>query len=238
MASLAEALAQTFLPSTCAICRQVLPWQGSRAGICPDCWDGVVPHTGLTCPVCGNPEIEEEGACLACRTSPPPWQAAASLGPYAGTLREMVLLFKSRGRDELAAPLAALLLSVVRRANWPPTEALAAVPMTWLRRLRRGYNQADLLARALGRDLGVPCVRPLTRRGRGTQVGRARSERMHLSAATFPVRRSVAGCVVLVDDVFTTGATAAACTRALQRAGAREVRVLTLARTPQPGRIP
>jgi len=238
MASLAEALAQTFLPSTCAICRQALPWQGSRAGVCSACWDGVVPHGGAACPICGDPEVEEEGACLACRTSPPPWHAAASVGPYAGTLREMVLLFKSHGRDELAAPLADLLLPAVRRAGWPPADALTAVPMTWARRLRRGYNQAELLACALARDLGVPLVRPLSRRGRGTQVGRARGERVHLSASAFPVRRSINGRVLLVDDVFTTGATAAACTRALQRAGAAEVRVLTLARTPKPGRIP
>jgi ComF family protein len=238
MASLAEALVQTFLPATCAICRQALPWQGSRAGVCSACWDGVLAHTGPTCPSCGSPEVAQEGPCLACRITPPPWHAAASLGPYEGTLREMVLLFKSRGRDELAAPLAALLLPTLARAKWPPADAITAVPMTWFRRLRRGYNQADLLARVLASELGVPVLRPLARRGHGTQVGRARSERVHLTAAAFPARHPVAGRLVLVDDVLTTGATAAACTRALLRAGAGEVRVLTLARTPQPGRIP
>jgi ComF family protein len=149
-----------------------------------------------------------------------------------------VLLFKGRGRDELAAPLSALLLSAARRAGWPLPDAVVAVPMTWIRRLRRGYNQAELLAHTVARELGVRPVHALGRRGRGTQVGGARSDRLRLSAAAFPVRRLVTGRILLVDDVLTTGATAAACTRALKRAGADEIYVLTVARTPQPGRIP
>ena len=235
---LLEALTQTFLPSTCAICGAGLPWQGSRAGVCPTCWAGVVPHAGPTCAVCGNPEVEAEGPCLQCRTTPPPWRAAASFGPYDGALRELVLLFKRRGRDELAAPLTGLLLAAWRRAAWPRPNAVVAVPMTRFRRLRRGYNQAELLAQSLARELGVPFEHALRRRGRGTQVGGARSDRLRLSAAAFPVRRPVAGPVVLVDDVLTTGATAAACTRALKRAGAGAVYILTIAKTPQPGRIP
>jgi ComF family protein len=236
--TLVEALAQTFLPASCSICGSALPWRGSRAGVCPVCWDGATPHTGPLCPSCGTPELVDGGACLTCRTAPPPWRAAASFGPYAGVLRELILLFKGRGRDELAAPLAGLLIGALRRAAWPAPDAVVAVPMTWVRRLRRGYNQAELLAHEVARTLGVRRVRALRRRGRGTQVGGARSERLRLAASAFPVRRAVRGRVVLVDDVFTTGATAAACTRALRRAGADEVLVLTLARTPQPGRIP
>jgi ComF family protein len=149
-----------------------------------------------------------------------------------------VLLFKSRGRDELGAPLAELLLAAFRRASWPQPDSVVAVPMRWARRLRRGYNQAELLARSLARELAVPLVPALRRRGSGTQVGGARSDRLRLSAAAFPARRPVTGRVVLVDDVLTTGATATACTRALVRAGASDVYVLTLARTPRPGRFP
>ena len=238
MATIAEALAQTLLPSTCAICGMVLPWRGSRAGVCPTCWGGVVPHPAPVCPACGSPEVEADGPCLGCRTKPPPWRAAASFGAYDGVLRELVLVFKSRGRDELAAPLAELLLATWRRAGWPRPDEVVAVPMTWTRRLRRGYNQAELLAHSLSRELGVPVVRALRRRGRGSQVGSARSDRLRLSATAFPVRRAVAGRVVLVDDVLTTGATAAACTGALMRAGAAGVHVLTIARTARPGRIP
>ena len=238
VATLVEALAQTFLPASCSICGTALPWRGSRAGVCPTCWAGAGAHVGPLCPSCGAPEVADEGACLACRNAPPPWLAAASFGPYAGTLRELILLFKGRGRDELAAPLAALMIEALGRAAWPSPDAVVAVPMAWARRLRRGYNQAELLAHEVARTLGVRPVRALRRRGRGTQVGTARRERLRLAASAFPVRRAVHGQVVLVDDVLTTGATATACTRALRRAGAAEVYVLTIARTPQPGRVP
>ena len=238
MANFAEALALTFLPATCALCRTALPWGGSRAGICAGCWEGLPRHRGPLCPVCGDPEAAAVGACLACRTDPPPWRAAVTLGPYEGTLRDLVLLFKNRGRDELAAPLARMLARAAREAGWDPPAAVASVPMRWLRRLRRGYDQAELLGRGVARELGVPFARPLRRRSGGApQVGRSRSERLRLTAAAFAVRRPVSGRVVLVDDVITTGATAAGCARALARAGAEEIHVLAVARTAQPGRI-
>ena len=135
------------------------------------------------------------------------------------------------------APLAGLMIRAFHDAAWPAPDAVVAVPMTWTRRLRRGYNQADLLARRVAQAFGVPRVPALRRRGRGGQVGRTRPDRLHLAASAFPVRRRVRGRIVLVDDVLTTGATAAACTRALLRAGADDVYVLTIAKTPQPGRI-
>ncbi|TAM56691.1 MAG: hypothetical protein EPN53_01190, partial [Acidobacteria bacterium] len=63
MAKLAEALALTFLPSTCAICRGALAWSGSRAGVCPGCWGRVAQHAGPLCPVCGSPEAAAAGPC-------------------------------------------------------------------------------------------------------------------------------------------------------------------------------
>jgi ComF family protein len=212
--------------------------RGTRAGVCSTCWDGVLPHSGSLCPVCGTPEVTAGELCLACRIHPPPWHAAASFGPYSGVLRALVLLFKNRGRDDLAVPLADYLVAAQRRAGWETPTTVVPVPMTWGRCLRRGYNQAELVARELARKLCAPCARILRRRGRGTQVGGTRSERLRLSAAAFPVRSTVAGRVLLVDDVLTTGATAAACARSLRRAGAEKVYVLTIARTAQPGRIP
>ena len=237
MATFAEALALTFLPATCAMCRAALPWAGSRAGVCAACWDRLPLHRGPLCPVCGSPEVTSGTECLACRTDPPPWRAAATLGPYEGTMRDLVLLFKNHGRDELAKPLAGLLARSFRSNGWIRPDTVVAVPTTWLRRIRRGYDQAGLLGRAVARELEAPFARVLQRRGGGAQVGRSRSERLRLAAAAFGVRRPVTGRVLLVDDVITTGATAACCARALARAGADEIYVLAIARTPQPGRI-
>jgi ComF family protein len=237
MASLAEAIIETFLPSCCAICGRALPSRGSRAGVCATCWESVAAHTPA-CPICGDPETIPGRPCLACQDDPPPWTAAASFGPYGGRLRDLILLLKQGKRDELAAPLAALLAGALERSGWPASDAVVPVPMWWGRRLRRGFNQAALLARGLARRLDLRAPDLLRRRRGGPQVGRARAQRLRLSSRSFIARRPAPPRVVLVDDVLTTGATAAACTRALQRAGATEVRVLTLARTPRPGRIP
>jgi ComF family protein len=190
------------------------------------------------CPVCGDPDSPPGNPCLACTSIPPPWRAAAAIGPYEGTLRDLVLHFKQGRRDELARPLAARLLAAFTRTGWPVPAAVVPVPMWWGRRLRRGFNQADLLARELAAALGVPAVSALARRYGRAQAGRTRRERRRLPVSSFVPRRRVAGPALLVDDVLTTGATASACTRALQAAGTDGVYVLTLARTSPPGRIP
>jgi ComF family protein len=237
MATLAEAVIQTFLPSRCSLCQEPLPWQGVRAGVCPRCWDDLTPHL-LNCPICGMPDTNNAEICLGCTVEPPPWFAAASFGPYQGRLREAILLFKHGRRDELAGPLSELLASAWQRASWPVPEAIVPVPMWWGRRWRRGFNQAELLARQLAKSLGTVCLQLLRRHTPWSQAGRRRGERLRLSSRSFSLRTDPPKQVLLVDDVLTTGATAAACARCLRRRGASEVFVLTLARTPQPGRIP
>lgn len=238
MASLAEALAETFLPATCSVCGSPLPWRGSRGGVCGACWTAAHENPQGACPVCGDPDAAVSEPCLCCRATPPPWQAAASYGPYLGVLREIVVGFKHGRRDELCEPLATLMLEAHRRAEWLRPDTIVSVPVHWARRWIRGFDHAALLAADVAKGLGRPMVGALRRRRGGPQVGRTRPERLKLSETSFPVRRRVAGLVLLVDDVFTTGATAAACTRALLRAGAERVHVLTLARTPRPGRVP
>jgi len=237
MAALLDALVTTFLPSRCVRCSGELA-AGSRAGICNACWSEVRPHAAAGCPSCGDPEAPLGGPCLACRTAPPAFAAATSWGPYLGALRDFVLLFKSAGRDELDVPLAALMTEALDRTGWPLPDAVTAAPMAPARRLRRGYNQAELLGREVAGNIGSR-YRPLLRRTNSRrQTGRSRAERLAMPAGAFAARGPMPAEILLVDDVFTTGATMTGCTRALLRAGATRVRVLTLARTPHQGRIP
>ena len=229
--SIGETLVATFIPALCARCGGPLAWQGSRAGVCTTCWSGIELYREPGCPSCGNPEVGSAQPCLDCCDAPPAWRAATSCGPYRGTLRDLVLLFKARGGDDLDRPLGDLLCERWRATGWQTPDLVTSVPMALLRRLRRGYNQAELLARRLAHQLGVAYATTLRRRHGTAQLGRSRSARLRLRAGAFRPKRVLAGTVLLVDDVLTTGATAAACTRALLTAGADAVEVLTLART-------
>ena len=231
MATLAEALVQTFLPATCQLCRRSLPLQGSRGGVCASCWQQVHGFGNEWCPVCGAPDTALR-PCLACREVPPPWFSAASYGSYEGRLKELIALLKSSRRDELAAPLAQLLETAWRRQSWPRPDHVVPVPIWWGRLLSRGFDQSALLAQSLAKLLDVPFSNVLRRRRAARQVGKGRADRLRLPANAFALRRPVSGKVLLVDDVLTTGATVAACSRHLAAGGADEVFVLTLARTP------
>lgn len=237
MAALVEVLARVFLPASCALCGRSLPVERSRGGVCGACWEGVVDAGEGVCRRCGE-DAGDGDECLSCRQDPPPWQAAASVGEYVGPLRDLILLFKNGRRDELASPLAALMQQRLDQLPWPHPDAVVPVPAWWGRRLRRGFDHADLLARQLALLSSSRRVSALRRLRPGTQAGRTRTERLSLPRGTFSVRRPVSGHVLLVDDVLTTGATARACARALRAAGASAVSLLTVARTPRPGRIP
>ena len=120
-----------------------------------------------------------------------------------------------------------------------PGAVVAAVPLHWRRRLARGYNQSEELARALARRLGLAPARPLRRvTHSGVLAGLGRVERAKALRGAFRPRRGAAAAVagrtvLLVDDVLTTGATAVACGAALVAAGAARVEVLTLTRAMQ-----
>jgi ComF family protein len=175
-------------------------------------------------------------ACGRCRRGLSPFTAGASLGPYEGGLRALVHELKYRGRQRVAARLADLIAADLRaRAVLTTGAVLVPVPLHPRRKRERGFNQSEVLARALARRLPVAvCPQALARR-RDTppQTGLSAAGRRRNVAGAFAVRQAarVAGrVVVLIDDVLTTGATAHACARLLRQAGAAEVRLLTLVR--------
>ena len=186
-----------------------------------------------SCPVCGAPG---PAPCAGCASElrpapalpdPPGLDSCAAFLAYAGAGRELVARLKYRNARSsvpfLARGMAAVMPYEIDVVTWAPT--------TPARLRRRGFDQARLLARAVGRALGVPC-RPLVRRRPGpAQTGRDAVARH--SGPGFAVRRPVAGRrVLLVDDVVTTGATFTAAAQALRAAGAAEVHAVAAARTP------
>jgi ComF family protein len=179
------------------------------------------------------------GPCARCRRSPRGYRALVAAGPYRepGALREWVLALKHGGRRELATPLAAFLAEAWRRAGGPPPGAvLVPVPLHALRRLERGHDQARRLAEELASELGLELV-PALRRARWTAPQGAAGVRSRAAnvADAFVLRRRLGPRLAgrelwLVDDVVTSGATLAACARALRSAQPRSVSGLCLAR--------
>ena len=149
---------------------------------------------------------------------------------YDGPARALIGGLKFRGARGLAGELAAAIAAGAPAGLLEG--ALVPVPLAPRRRRERGYNQAEALAGALAERTGLPVCDVLERSGGAArQLGRGRGARL-AQAPTFSTRRISPPRAVLVDDVITTGATLAACARALHAAGAREVAAVAYARTP------
>jgi ComF family protein len=219
----------------------------SRVPVCRACLAKPEPLAAeYFCVQCRAPflsrfPLDEEGRCGLCRRGVRGFDAAYSFGFYEDELRKLIQLFKYGRIQTLSGPLGKLLARALpHEQNF---DVIVPMPLHWRKRWQRGFNQADLLAREIGRRMHVP-VRNALRRTRYTesQAGLTSAKRReNVSGAFQGARRAVffppkngkaldGLSVLLIDDVMTTGATAASCARALKRGGARQVTLLTLAR--------
>ena len=231
---LLDPLLAVVFPSLCPACGVNVD-HPTRGPLCGACWETLPRHQHALCR-CGFPLPEGRDACGRCRRGLQPIEAGASLGPYEGALRTLVHELKYHGRRRVAARLAEeLLASAPTRALLEPGVVLVPVPLHPRRRLERGYNQSELVACELQRRTRLEVVTQALVRRRETipQAGLSAAARRRNVTGAFAVRHRtrVAGrVVVLLDDVWTTGATALACARILREAGAVEVRLLSVAR--------
>lgn len=229
-------------PCVCELCGR-----GGLDGshVCPECLGRFVRIEPPCCAVCGEPAAGSfipSGSCARCAEAAPSFEEARAVYVNVGVLRELLLAFKYAGALHLAGTFARMMAEAVRgNPHWfgGKKRLLIPVPMHRGKQAHRGYNQAQELAALLGLELGWPCAGVLKRLpDPRPQASLAREQRFRHARNVYAAdekkmkRRPLAGKdVLLVDDVFTTGATADACANLLLRAGAASVCVLTLART-------
>ena len=205
---------------------------------CLHCWRSLAFLGEPCCARCGLPfafPSSDEASCGRCLADPPPFDRLRAAVAYGDVSREVALKLKYSGRPGLAETLAHFMLRHV--APREEGALLVPVPLHRWRIWKRGYNQAALIASALSRRTGLAVDLDLLGRVRATPPlrGLGRRERTLAVRGAFkvhgPARERLAGrAILLVDDVYTSGATAAACARALKRAGAESVDVLCWAR--------
>lgn len=247
-------LVTTFFPADCRVCGGPLTSAGSSP-LCDECVSELQEQAAVLCARCGEAldldglrftqQFEGNHAlCAPCRMAPPEFELAAAWGVYSDGMREAVHLLKYERAEGAAKPLGELLARVIERmsaSGMPRDLAVIAVPLFAAKQRKRGYNQSVLLA--------DEAIRVLKRRGGwllkmayGAMI-RVRETESQFGLSTRARRRNLRGAfevidpaivsgreILLVDDIYTTGATARECARVLRRAGAAKVWVATVAR--------
>ena len=210
------------LPQRCAICGRI------AEAICAVCLGALVRVSPPCCERCGAPGPWPVRRCAECSGRRLAFRSARAALVYDDRARRLVRAWKEHGRRDIAEAAADLVVDALAR---PHASVLAFVPADPDRRLRRGHAPPEALARELGARWQLPVERLLGRcRPLPRQRGLGLAERRRNVRGAFAARARAPTSVCLVDDVYTSGATASACATALRRAGARRVGVVTLAR--------
>lgn len=241
-------LLDLLLPPKCLKCAEVVD---RVHAICPDCWKNIQFLSDPKCSVCGYPfgietgtdfSLIGENKCAACQKSDRPFTKAVSAMRYDDESRKMIIGFKHNDRLEYAQYFANL-LKMAGKDIFSECDIIIPVPLHPKRLLQRRYNQSAVLSRILARDLNIKHKPRMLERTKNTppQQGNIKKRSLNVRGA-FKVgtgfkERLKDKKVLLIDDVYTTGATVENCARTLKRAGAAEIYVATVFRTVSPQQL-
>ncbi len=231
----------TVLPPRCPVSGDVVDRQGMVA---PRAWAGLDFIADPHCAVCGVPfgfEVDKNTACAGCLDDPPPFASARAAVTYNEASRSVILGFKHADKTYAVASFAPW-LKKAGAEMLEGADCLAPVPLHRWRILALRYNQAAIIAAALAKETKLGQIPDLLIRTRAT----ASQGRMNTQARFDNVKRAfalnprhkdkIAGkTIVLIDDVYTTGATMRECAKVLSSAGAEKIHVLTVARVTREG---
>lgn len=226
------------IPLRCIKCGSILE---EKEGLCSSCWSSISFITKPYCACCGRPfdfEIEEGALCGPCTHRSPAFTTARSVFIYTAESKDLILRFKHTDNLQGAPLFGAWLSKLIDEVENP---LCVPVPLHWTRLFMRTYNQAALLAQQIAKLKQLTYAPTLLVRKRRTpsQGTLSKNERFKNVKRAFVISKGQEALVkkrniLLIDDVFTTGATLNACAKVLLKAGAREVHALTLARVVSP----
>jgi ComF family protein len=224
------------LPTQCAVCRG---WDDER--VCTSCRARFMAGVAR-CRRCALHVPSGTTVCGACLTAPPSFDGALAALDYGHPWDRLITRFKFSAALDLADVFAQCLVRTWRASGWAAPDLLLPVPLAGARLRERGFNQSWEIARRVARQVGTPADARVLLRTRHTPhqlafpVARRAANVQDAFAVDARRRSALQGrCVALVDDVMTTGATAAEIARVLRLAGAAQIQVWVLARTAAPG---
>jgi ComF family protein len=223
-----EELGEILFPPTCLACGEVLP---VASFFCEACAENLERLPPAHCVQCAEPGAFLDRRCPRCAVRPPPFDRAFAPFAHEGPIARAIHQFKYEDHPELAPGLARL-LSCETTGLFSEESVVCAIPLHEARFRERKYDHAQLLARAVAQRSKLTLLQALTRwRATRRQVGLSEAGRELNVEGAFRASPEIRNQrVLLIDDVFTTGATARAAAGALLESGAKRVEVLTLAR--------
>lgn len=234
-------------PTSCVHCGTTLTDDPVRL-FCRGCWTTIWPLSGARCARCDRPFASPAATshsprhvCQSCTQRPPSYTRAWTLYPYMPPLQDAIRLLKYRGKVALAPALAHLIVDALPAIE--PVDCIMPVPLHPRRLREREFNQALLLADVVARRWQIPvsCTNLIRVVPSAPQTTLSRTHRLRNLRGAFAVRHPDAvrdQRILLIDDVWTTGATMNECAKTLRKAGSGHVFALTLARTMDASAVP
>ena len=219
-------------PDICSLCKENSSFDDTY--ICKPCLEKLEFTPESSCSLCSAPIDTLLNLCHQCINGNRPWIYGSAPLLFKGQSREVIHKFKYNSQLVLSRFLVKEMIQSINKEELSNIQCVTAVPMHWFKKMRRGFNQAELLAQAISEKLGIPYFELLKRKSKApAQALKNKSQRKQNIRHIFELnekQKVPEGTILLVDDVLTTGATLTACSKVLLDNGARGIYVLTAAR--------